>query len=89
MANLVSTPIYIWFKLSVGILLVISATSAIIEITQGSRNKFACAIMCFTELYGIAYVGLALIHVLRQRKLAIVNDIALETVLYLVDIATV
>ena len=89
MANLASTPIYIWYNLGVGILLIISATSAIIKITQGSRNKFACAIMCFTELYGIAYVGLALIHVLRQRKLAIVNDIALETVLYLADIATV
>ena len=66
MANHALTPIFIWYNLGIGILIVISASVAIIKITYGSKNKFAYAILCFTELYGITYVGLALIYIFKH-----------------------
>jgi len=53
MAFHLTYPIYDWSRLSVGIILVIAATFAIIKITYGSKNKFAYLILSFTELYGI------------------------------------
>jgi hypothetical protein len=61
-------PIYDWCRLSVGILLIIAATFAIIKVTFGSRNKFAYLIMSFTELYGIYYMGLALTEAYRHQE---------------------
>lgn len=83
-------PIYDWCRLSVGILLIIAATFAIIKVTLGSRNKFAYLIMSFTELYGIYYMGLALTEAYRHQEYipgkgtkSVVNNLAYQTVHYL------
>ena len=46
-----------WYEVAVGVIIVISASVAIIYITKGSRNKFAYAIMLLSELLGIYYIG--------------------------------
>ena len=90
MAFHLTYPIYDWSRLSVGIILIIAATLAIIKITFGSKNKFAYLILSFTELYGIYYMGLALTEAYRHQEdipnkgeIYVVNNLAYQTVHYL------
>ncbi len=90
MAFHLTYPIYDWSRLSVGIILILAATLAIIKITLGSRNKFAYLILSFTELYGIYYMGLALTEAYRhledipsKGEIYVVNNLAYQTVHYL------
>jgi hypothetical protein len=44
-------------KLVCGLLMIIAATFSLIKIRNGSKNVFAFALMWFTELLGLAFIG--------------------------------
>jgi len=44
-------------ELICGVLMITAASYAIKKVTEGSKNMFAYALLSFTVLLGIAYVG--------------------------------
>ncbi len=59
-------PITDLIQLISGVLMIISGSFAAIKVSEGSKNMFAYALLSFTVLLGIAYVGLALSDAFRR-----------------------
>ena len=59
-------PVWCLNQLISGTVMLIAATVVILKIHFGSKNQFAYVLMLFTVLFGIAFVGLALVKAFRR-----------------------
>ncbi len=84
LTDLQKTMIY-WYRIAIGVIIVIAASLAIIKVSYGSKNRFAYLIMCFAYLYSIYYIGYTALY----KNETSCKDIlyALEIILYLEHMA--
>ena len=54
---MVYSPVLDCIRLTCGVLMIIPAFNAVKKVSEGSKNMFAYALLSFTVLLGISYVG--------------------------------